>query len=134
MDVTDKASIDAAFTSAIKKFGRVDVVVNNAGYGLTGVFEAYTEDQIRKQMEINFFGLLDVTRVAIKTMRHQSPQGGLIQQISSIGGQRGFDGASMYNASKWAVEGFTEAVAQEMKPEWKIKFCLVEPGGFRTDW
>ena len=134
LDVTDKASIESAFLTAIHKYGRIDVVVNNAGYGLTGVFEAYSEEQIRRQMEVNFFGVLDVTRIALQTMRTQSPPGGMIQQVSSIGGQRGFDGASLYNASKWAVEGFSEAVAQEMRPEWKIKFCIIEPGGFRTDW
>jgi NAD(P)-dependent dehydrogenase (short-subunit alcohol dehydrogenase family) len=135
LDVTDKSSIKQAFSETLKKFGRVDVVVNNAGYGLAGTFEEYTEDQIRQQMEINFFGLLDVTREAMETMRDkQKPQGGLIQQVTSIGGQRGVPTFSLYCASKWAVEGFTEAVSKEVKPEWGIKFTLVEPGGFRTDW
>ncbi|EXJ96392.1 hypothetical protein A1O1_01518 [Capronia coronata CBS 617.96] len=135
LDVTDKTSIAAAFDAALAKFGRVDVVVNNAGYGLAGCFEEYTDDQIRQQMEINFFGLVDVTRVAMQVMRdRQSPQGGLIQQVTSIGGQRGVPLFSIYCASKWAVEGFTEAVTHELKPEWGIKFTLIEPGGFRTDW
>lgn len=81
LDVTDKSSIQAAFDAALKKFGRVDVVCNNAGYGLSGCFEEYKDDEIRQQMEINFFGLLDVTRIALETMREkQSPSGGLIQQ------------------------------------------------------
>ncbi|RDW63737.1 short-chain dehydrogenase [Coleophoma cylindrospora] len=134
LDVLDKSTITDAFQRALDKFGRVDVVVNNAGYGLTGCFEESTEEQIRKQMDVNFFGLLDVTRVAIKTMREQKPSGGLIQQITSIGGLRGAGCFSVYCASKFAVEGFTESVAQEMKPEWGIKFTNIEPGGFRTDW
>ncbi|OAL30252.1 hypothetical protein AYO20_08826 [Fonsecaea nubica] len=135
LDVTDKASIKQAFSDALKKFGRVDVVVNNAGYGLAGCFEECTEEQIRQQMDINFFGLLDVTREALETMRDkQKPQGGLIQQITSVGGQRGVPFFSIYCASKWAVEGFTEALSHEVKPEWGIKFTLIEPGGFRTDW
>jgi len=135
LDVTDKASIATAFAEALKKFSRVDVVVNNAGYGLAGCFEELTDAQIRQQMEINFFGLIDVTRKAMEVMREQQkPQGGLIQQISSIGGQRSVPYFSLYCASKWAVEGFTEAVSHEVKPEWGIKFTCIEPGGFRTDW
>jgi NAD(P)-dependent dehydrogenase (short-subunit alcohol dehydrogenase family) len=131
LDVTDKSSITAAFQEALKKFGRIDVVVNNAGYGLSGMFEEYTEEQIRQQMEINFFGVIDVTRTALETLREQKPSGGLIQQVTSIGGQKGTPGFSIYCASKWAVEGFTEAVSQEVNPEWGIKFTCVEPGGFR---
>ncbi|KAF1350227.1 hypothetical protein BDV97DRAFT_296642 [Delphinella strobiligena] len=135
LDVTKKDSIDAAFDAALKTFGRVDVVVNNAGYGLSGEFESLSEKQIRTQMEINFFGLIDVTRKALEVMREKnSPSGGLIQQVTSIGGQRGVPMFSIYCASKWAVEGFTEALSQEVKPEWGIKFTCIEPGGFRTDW
>jgi len=134
LDVTDKSSIDKAFAETLKKFGRVDVVVNNAGYGLSGPFETLSEKQIRQQMEINFFGLLDVTRKALETLREQKPAGGVIQQVTSIGGQRGVPTFSIYCASKWAVEGFTEALQQELKPEWNIKLTCIEPGGFRTDW
>jgi len=134
LDVTSKTAIDDAFAATLKQFGRVDVVVNNAGYGLNGCFEELTDKQIRKQMEVNYFGLIDVTRKAMETMREQKPSGGLIQQITSIGGQRGMPTFSIYNSSKWAVEGFTEAVSQEVKPEWGIKFTCIEPGGFRTDW
>jgi len=118
LDVTDKSSIKDAFKAALDKFGRIDLVVNNAGYGLAGCFEELQEDQIRQQMDINFFGLIDVTRVAMETMREQKPSGGVIQQITSIGGQRGVPFFSLYCASKWAVEGFTEAVSNELKPEW----------------
>jgi len=134
LDVTDKKSIDSAFAAGLKKWSRIDVVVNNAGYGLAGPFETLDDSQIRTQMEINFFGLLDVTRKAMETMRDQQPSGGLIQQVTSIGGQRGVPTFSIYCASKWAVEGFTEAISQEVKPEWGIKFTCIEPGGFRTDW
>jgi NAD(P)-dependent dehydrogenase (short-subunit alcohol dehydrogenase family) len=86
-------------------------------------------------MEVNFFGLLNVTRKALETLRDRnSPPGGRIQQITSIGGQRGVPTFSIYCASKWAVEGFTEALQQELKPEWGIKLTCIEPGGFRTDW
>lgn len=167
LDVTKKDSIQNAFDSAFEHFGRIDVVVNNAGYGLSGEFESLSEKQIRTQvssitrqfalsiysppleewrdgkhtdtddlqMEINFFGLIDCTRKAMQIMREKnSPSGGLIQQVTSIGGQRGVPMFSIYCASKWAVEGFTEAINQEVKPEWGIKFTCIEPGGFRTDW
>ncbi|KAF2205711.1 NAD(P)-binding protein [Delitschia confertaspora ATCC 74209] len=134
LDVTDPNSIESAFDAALKKFNRIDVVVNNAGFGLGGEFEALSDKQIRKQMEVNFFGLVNVTRKAMEVMRDQKPSGGVIQQVTSIGGQVGVANFSIYNASKWAVEGFTEAIAKEVKPEWGIKFTLIEPGGFRTDW
>ncbi|KAF2818440.1 NAD(P)-binding protein [Ophiobolus disseminans] len=133
LDVTKKDSIDNAFDAAVKKFKRVDVVVNNAGYGLSGPFETLSEKQIRQQMEINFFGLIDVTRKAMETMRDLKT-GGVIQQVTSIGGQIGVPTFSIYCASKWAVEGFTEALSKEVKPEWGINFTCIEPGGFRTDW
>lgn len=114
LDVTSQDSIHAAFAKALEQFGRVDVVVNNAGYGLSGEFESLSDAQIRQQMEVNFFGLIDVTRRALEVMREQKPSGGLIQQITSIGGQRGVPTFSIYCASKWAVEGFTEAVSTEV--------------------
>jgi len=134
LDVTDKSSVKQAFEKAKKQFGRLDVVVNNAGYGLCGEFESLSEEDIRKQMEVNFFGLLDCTREAMQIMREQTPSGGNILQITSIGGQRGVGAFSLYCASKWAVEGFTEAVSTEIDPKWGIKFTCIEPGPFRTDW
>lgn len=103
LDVTKPESIDAAFEQAVKKFGRLDVVVNNAGYGLCGVFESLEDKQIRTQMEINFFGLINVTRKALEQLRTQSPSGGVIQNVTSIGGQLGVPTFSIYCASKWAV-------------------------------
>lgn len=88
LDVSKKDSIDNAFSAAVKKFKRIDVVVNNAGYGLNGPFETLSDKQIRQQMEINFFGLIDVTRKALETMR-ELKTGGVIQQVTSIGGQIG---------------------------------------------
>jgi len=88
LDVTSKATINSTFEAALKKFGHVDVVVNNAGYGLCGEFESFSDEQIRTQMEINFFGLVDVTRRAMEIMR-DSGRGGVIQQVTSIGGQIG---------------------------------------------
>ena len=134
LDVINQSDVDASFKTALDKFGHIDVVVNNAGYGLSGVFEELTAEQIKTQMDVNFFGLLRVTKKAMDVMRNQKPTGGLIQQVTSIGGQRGVPFFSIYCASKWAVEGFTEAISKEVKPEWGIKFTCVEPGGFRTDW
>ena len=90
------------------------------GYGLNGEFESQTEEQIRDQMEVNFFGLIKVTKKALEHMRDNG-KGGVIQQVTSIGGQVGVPLYSSYCASKWAVEGFTEAVSKELKPEWNIK-------------
>lgn len=98
---------------------------------MSGVFEELSDQKLRTQMEVNFFGLIAVTRKAMDVMREQKPSGGLIQQVTSIGGQIGVPLFSIYCASKWAVEGFTETIQQEVKPEWKIKFTCVEPGGFR---
>lgn len=131
LDVTKQEDIDSSFSSALKQFNRVDVVVNNAGYGLCGPFEEVTLEQGRIQMEVNFFGLTQVTRKAMEVMREQKPSGGLIQNVTSVGGQIGVPTYSFYCASKWAVEGFTETLSKEVKPEWGIKFTCVEPGGFR---
>lgn len=102
MDVTSKDSIEKAFATALDKFGRIDVVCNNAGYGLSGEFESLSEKQIRTQMEVNFFGLIDVTRKSMSVMRDQSPKGGVIQQITSIGGQTGVPTFSIYCVSSCA--------------------------------
>ncbi|CAK4024901.1 uncharacterized oxidoreductase -like [Lecanosticta acicola] len=135
-DVTDEASIENAFSKGLAHFGRIDVVVNNAGYGLVGAFESLTDAQIRHEFEVNFFGLVNVTRKALQVMRdlNKEPQGGRILQISSIAGHVGLPMTSMYCASKWAVEGFTESVRNEILDEWNIHFTLIEPGSFQTDW
>lgn len=130
-------SIENAFTKGLTHFGRIDVVCNSklttpssllgeitdqclldAGYGMTGCFESLTDAQVRHQLEVNFFGLVSVTRKALAIMRdHNKPQGGRILQITSIAGHIGIPMASMYCASKWAVEGFSEALANELNAE-----------------
>ncbi|KAL8771383.1 MAG: hypothetical protein Q9203_004959 [Teloschistes exilis] len=135
LDVTSPESISSAFASTLAKFHRIDVVINNAGYGLAGVLEELSDEQIQREMDVNFFGVVKITRAAIRVMREvNSPSGGLIVQMTSIGGQLGMPLLSSYCSSKWAVEGLTESVMKEMKPEWNIRFMCVEPGGFRTDW
>ncbi|KAJ5163910.1 uncharacterized protein N7500_005740 [Penicillium coprophilum] len=133
LDLLDSNSVLTAYLTGVAKFGRIDVVVNNGGYGLSGPFEDLTDEDIQRQMDVNFTGAVVSTRAAIKVMREQSPPGGIIQQITSIGGRIGMPYMCMYSASKFALEGFTEAVSQEMDPKWGIKFTCVEPGGFRTD-
>ncbi|KAI9680445.1 MAG: hypothetical protein M1822_007203 [Bathelium mastoideum] len=133
LEITDQASIATALRGALDTFGRIDVLVNNAGHGLAGVFEELSKAEIHRATSVNFFGVLDMTRAAIQLMRDQKPPGGIIQQVTSMSGQRGVPLMSMYCASKWAVEGFTEAISQEMDPAWNIKFTCIEPGGFRTN-
>lgn len=131
LNVDDRAAGIAAVQAAHRHFGRLDVVVNNAGYGHFGAIEEISEDEVRAQMETNFFGALWITQAAIPLLREQG--GGHIVQISSIGGVLAYPLLGAYNASKWALEGFTEALAQEVAP-FGIKTTLVEPSGFATDW
>ncbi|MFF6874827.1 SDR family oxidoreductase [Streptomyces sp. NPDC012474] len=131
LDVTDKAAAFEAVKRAHEHFGRLDVVVNNAGHGLFGAVEELTEQQVRGQMETNFYGALWVTQAALPFLRAQAS--GHIVQISTVGGVVSFPNLGGYNASKWALEGLTEALAQEVAG-FGIKVTLVEPGGFETDW
>lgn len=131
LDVTDRAADFAAIKYAHERFGRLDVVVNNAGYGLFGTVENLSEEQARAQMETNFFGALWVTQAALPYLREQ--KSGHILQISSIGGIVAFPLLGLYHASKWALEGMSEALAQEVAPL-GIYVTLIEPGGFNTDW
>lgn len=131
LDVNDRAADIAAVQAAHRHFGRLDVVVNNAGFGHFGAVEELTEDETRAQMETNFFGAVWITQAAIPLLREQG--GGHIVQVSSIGGVTAFPLLSVYNASKWALEGFTEALAQEVAG-FGIKTTLIEPSGFATDW
>ncbi|WP_030462466.1 SDR family oxidoreductase [Kitasatospora sp. NRRL B-11411] len=131
LDVTDRHAVHGAVTAAHEHFGRLDVVVNNAGYGLFGMVEEVTEQQARTQLDTNFFGALHVTQAALPLLRAQGS--GHIVQISSLGGVVAFPSLGIYNASKWALEGMTESLAQEVAP-FGIRTTLVEPGGFGTDW
>jgi NAD(P)-dependent dehydrogenase (short-subunit alcohol dehydrogenase family) len=131
LDVTDAAAARKAVAVATSAFGRLDVLVNNAGYANVGAFEDLAEDDFRGQVETDFFGVVNVTRAALPVMRAQ--RDGRIIQISSIGGRSGTPGLSAYQASKWAVGGFSEVVAAEVRPL-GIRVTVVEPGGIRTDW
>jgi len=131
LDVTDEAAARAAVAATVEAFGRLDVVVNNAGYANLGTVEDLPADDFRAQVETNFFGVVNVTRAALPVLRGQ--RGGHIVQIASIGGRFGTAGLAAYQAAKWAVEGFSESLAQEVAP-FGIKVTIVEPGGFRTDW
>ena len=130
LDVTDPASIEAAKAAALEKFGRVDVLVNNAGYGIAGGIEEATEAEFLPVFETNVFGLIRVTRAFLPEFRKQ--RSGNIVNLSSIGGLIGSAGWGYYNASKFAVNGFSEALAAEMAPL-GVAVTIVEPGPFRTD-
>jgi NAD(P)-dependent dehydrogenase (short-subunit alcohol dehydrogenase family) len=131
LDVTDKAAIDAAVAKAHEHFGRLDVVINNAGYGLFGTIEEITEEQARAQIETNLFGPLWVTKAVIPIMREQGS--GHILQVSSIGGVNAFPILGLYHASKWGLEAFSQSLAAEVA-DFGIKVTLIEPAGYSTDW
>ena len=131
LDVTDKKAATAAVAQAHEHFGRLDVVINNAGFGHFGFVEEIAEDEARAQMETNLFGALWVTQAALPFLRAQGS--GHIIQVSSIGGISAFPLVGMYHASKWALEGFSQSLAQEVAG-FGIFVTLVEPGGFSTDW
>jgi NAD(P)-dependent dehydrogenase (short-subunit alcohol dehydrogenase family) len=130
LDVTKADEIGAAVDAAVSKFGIIEVLVNNAGYGQLGVFEEITPEQIRAQFETNVFGLMAVTRAVLPIMRRQ--RSGRVFNISSMAGLRGIFGVSAYNASKFAVEGFSQALAQELSP-FGVFVTVISPGFFRTD-
>lgn len=131
LDVTDRAAAFAAVQQAKALLGSLDVVANNAGYGLFGAIEEITEEQARQQIETNVFGALWVTQAALPIMRAQGS--GHIIQVSSIGGVHAFPGLGLYHASKWALEGFSQALAAEVA-DFGVRVTLVEPTGYATDW
>ena len=131
LDVTSPADAEKAVTAAKEAFGRIDVVVNNAGYGFIGAFEEMTTDELKDQIDTNFWGVVNVTRAVLPVLREQGH--GHILQVTSVGGRFSVPGLSGYHAAKFAVEGLSEALAQEIKPL-GLKLTIVEPGGFRTDW
>jgi NAD(P)-dependent dehydrogenase (short-subunit alcohol dehydrogenase family) len=131
LDVTDRAADFAAVARAHERFGRLDVVVNNAGYGHFGFVEEITEAEARAQLETNLFGALWVTQAALPYLREQ--RSGHIIQVSSIGGISAFPWVGIYHASKWALEGITQSLAQEVE-QFGIAVTAVEPGGYATDW
>ena len=129
LDLTHTQQIKSAVQQAVQQFGRIDVLVNNAGYGTVGALEEFTMDEIRQQMEANYFGPVALTKEVLPLMRQQGS--GSILQISSVSGFRAMGGFGNYNASKFALEGFSEALAQEVEP-FGIRVVIVEPGPFRT--
>jgi NAD(P)-dependent dehydrogenase (short-subunit alcohol dehydrogenase family) len=131
LDVTDREADFAAVARAHDVFGSIDIVINNAGYGQFGMIEELSESEIRDQLETNLFGAFWVTQAALPFMREQGS--GHILQVSSIGGISAFPNIGAYHASKWALEGFTQALAAEVK-SFGIKVTIIEPGGFETDW
>ena len=131
LDVTDRNKAFAAVQQAAAHFGSLDIVVNNAGYGHFGMVEELSEDDIRAQMETNFFGALWVTQAALPIMRKQ--RSGRIIQVTSEGGIRAFPGIGAYHASKWALEGLSQSLSQEVE-HFGIHITMVEPGPYSTDW
>jgi len=131
LDVTQYNEVYQAVTDAVAHFEKIDVLVNNAGFGITGAAEAYTDEQVRSQLETNLYAPIEVTRAVLPYMRKQ--RSGRILQISSIGGRVGNPGVSIYQAAKFGLGGFSEALAKEVAPLGILVTC-VEPGGFRTDW
>ena len=131
LDVTDRDADFAAVAKAHDHFGRLDIVVNNAGYGQFGFIEELSESEARDQIETNVFGALWITQAALPFLRAQ--RSGHIIQVSSIGGITAFQNVGIYHASKWALEGFSQALAQEVA-SFGVHVTLIEPGGFSTDW
>jgi NAD(P)-dependent dehydrogenase (short-subunit alcohol dehydrogenase family) len=131
LDVTNKTQIAEAVAKAEDFFGQIDVLVNNAGFGYFGAIEESDEQEVRAMFEANFWGLAEMTRAVLPKMREE--KSGVIVNISSIGGLVGFPGVGYYNATKFAVVGFSEALQKEVEPL-GIKVITVEPSGFRTDW
>jgi NAD(P)-dependent dehydrogenase (short-subunit alcohol dehydrogenase family) len=131
LDVTDRDADFAAVAQAHDHFGRLDIVVNNAGYGQFGFIEELSEQEARDQIDTNVFGALWITQAALPYLRAQ--RSGHIVQVSSIGGISAFPNVGIYHASKWALEGFSQSLAQEVAP-FGVHVTLIEPGGFSTDW
>ena len=131
LDVADEKAAQASVQLAVDAFGRLDIVVNNAGYGDIAPFEQLSPERFKALMDTNFYGVVNVTRAALPIMRKQ--KSGCILQISSVGGRLARPGSTGYHAAKWAVGGFTESLAQEVAP-FGVKVCALEPGGMRTNW
>ena len=130
LDVTDNESIKSAIAETLDKFGRIDAVVNNAGYGLLGAFEAASQEQIEKQFQTNVFGLMNVCREILPYFRENKR--GYIVNVTSVGGRMTFPFFSLYNATKWAVEGFSESLQYELE-QFNIRVKIIEPGPINTD-
>ncbi|GJE91660.1 SDR family oxidoreductase [Phanerochaete sordida] len=135
VDVTRADEVAAAFRAAKARFGRVDVVFNNAGVSIAGEVESVPEEDARRVMDVNFWGAVHVSKEAVRFFREENPAGagGLLLNVSSDGAHTSFPGVTYYQASKHALEGLTGALAWEVDPKWNIRVCLLTPGAFRTD-
>ena len=131
LDVTDYDEVYNAVAKAIAHFGKIDVLVNNAGFGIIGAAEGFTAEQVPSQLEVNLYAPIEVTRAVLPYMRKE--RSGRILQISSVGGRVGNAGLTMYQAAKFGLGGFSEALAKEVAPLGILVTCI-EPAGFRTDW
>jgi NAD(P)-dependent dehydrogenase (short-subunit alcohol dehydrogenase family) len=131
LDVTNRDEVYQAVADAVAHFGKIDVLVNNAGFGIIGAAEAFTDEQVKSQLDTNLYAPIEITRAVLPYMRKQ--HSGRILQISSVGGRVGNAGLTMYQAAKFGLGGFSEALAKEVAPLGIYVTC-VEPGGFRTDW
>lgn len=131
LDVTNYQQVQQAVEDTIARFGRIDVLVNNAGFGITGATEAFTDEEVRSQLETNLYAPIEITRAVLPYMRRQ--RAGRILQVSSIGGRVASIGLTMYQSAKFGLSGFSEALSKEVA-HLGIKVTAVEPGGFRTDW
>ncbi len=131
LEVRDEAAAKSAVLLAVESFGRLDVLVNNAGYGQIAPFEQMSAEDFQAVMDTCFYGVVYTTRAAIPVMRRQ--KSGYIFQVSSVGGRLAVAGNTPYHAAKWAVGGFSDALAMEVAP-FGVKICSLEPGGIRTNW
>lgn len=132
LDVTSPIAVSCAFKTSVEQFGTIDILINSAGYALSGDTESATEAESHDIMETNFFGTVRTTTAALPHMR-DGGRGGLIMNISSVAGVCAFPGHAFYHASKHAVEGWTESVAKEVSQDWGISFCIIEPSAVKTD-
>ena len=131
LDVTRNDEVYQVVADTVAYFGKIDVMVNNAGFGITGAAEAFSEEQVRSQLDTNLYAPIEITRAVLPYMRKQ--RSGHILQISSIGGRVGNAGLSMYQAAKFGLSGFSESLSKEVAPL-GIRVTCIEPGGFRTNW
>jgi NAD(P)-dependent dehydrogenase (short-subunit alcohol dehydrogenase family) len=131
LDVSDKAQIYKVVEQTVKHFGGIDVLVNNAGFGITGAIEEFSDEQMKSQLDVNLYAPIEITRAVLPYLRKQ--RSGSIFNVSSVGGRVGSAGFSMYQAAKFGLQGFTEVLSKEVAA-FGIKVTSIEPGGFRTDW
>ncbi|KAI0895197.1 short-chain dehydrogenase [Annulohypoxylon nitens] len=138
LDVANISSINAAIQATLGRFGRIDVLVNNAGYTLAGEAETTEDAEARDVFDTNFWGMVNISKRCLQIMREENDkngqQGGVIMNVTSVGGYIGYPGQAFYHASKFAVEGWTEAAAKEVPSTWDIHLCNIEPGGVKTNY